>query len=148
MNTNYTNGQYYTLKIKKKSDIKNDKLIYPKLSYLITGICFDIHNKIGRYAREKQYGNLLEDKFKKLDLIYKKEYKIDNNGNIVDFLVNNKIILEIKAKKIITREDYYQTQRYLQASNIKLGLLINFRDRYLKPIRIIRIDTDVRKKFI
>ncbi len=130
--------------------MKNDKLFYPKLSYLITGICFDVHNKLGRYAKEKQYGNLLENEFKKNNLTYKREYKteITNNINIIDFLINNKIIIEIKAKKVIVRDDYYQLQRYLQASKIKLGLLINFRDRYLKPIRVIRIDTDVRKKFI
>ena len=57
------------------------------------------------------------------------------------------MVLELKAKKVITKDDYYQIQRYLQMLNIKLGLLVNFRNRYLKPIRVVRIDTDARSKF-
>jgi len=39
------------------------------------------------------------------------------------------------------KTDYYQTQRYLHALNKNLALLINFRNRYLKPIRVIKIGT-------
>ncbi|MEK9134859.1 MAG: GxxExxY protein [Patescibacteria group bacterium] len=128
--------------------IKNNKLIYPELSYLITGICFEAHNKLGRYAREKQYGDLLEQKFKEIKIPYKRELRIFKTGNTIDFLIDDKILLELKAKPLIVKEDYYQTQRYLQSLNIKLALLINFRNRYLKPNRIIRIDTDIKNKFL
>ncbi len=127
---------------------KNTKLIYPELSYLITGICFEVHNRLGRYAREKQYGDLLEEKLKEIKIPYKREFRIEKTGNTIDFLIDNKIILELKAAHLILKEDYYQTQRYLQASDIKLALLINFRNRYLKPIRIIKIDTEARSKFV
>ena len=134
MNTNNTNT--------------NKKLIYPELSYLLTGICFDVHNKLGRYAREKQYCDFIETKLKELKISFKREYAVKDTGNRVDFLIDDKIILEIKAKRFILREDYYQLQRYLQILNIKLGLLINFRNRYLKPLRVVRIDTDIRDKFV
>ena len=49
---------------------------------------------------------------------------------------------------MITKEDYFQTQRYLQNLNIKLGLPVNFRDKYIKPIRIIKIDTELKHKFV
>lgn len=133
MNTNYTN--------------KTGKLIYPELSYVITEICFAVHNQLGRYAREKQYGDLLEEKLKEIKIPYKREFRIGKTGNTVDFLIDNKIILELKVKPLILKEDYYQLQRYLQALGIRLGLLVNFRNRYLKPIRVIRIDTDARNKF-
>jgi hypothetical protein len=44
-------------------------------------------------------------------------------------------------KRILTKEDYYQLQRYLQESRAKLGLLVNFRNKYIKPKRVVRIDT-------
>ena len=66
----------------------------------------------------------------------------------MDFLINNQIILELKAKRIITKEDYYQLQRYLQTLDIRLGLLVNFRSPYLKPHRIVKIETDLKTKFV
>lgn len=77
----------------------------------------------------------------KLD--YKREYELSKlhevkvKGNRVDFLVSDVLILDIKAKKFITKEDYYQMMRYLQAANLELGLIINFRSTYLKPKRVL-----------
>ncbi|MDO8609211.1 MAG: GxxExxY protein [bacterium] len=57
--------------------------------------------------------------------------------NKVDFLIENKILIEVKAKRIISKEDYYQTRRYLSSLNIKLGILVNFRSDYIHPKRIL-----------
>ena len=126
----------------------NNKVIYPELSYMLVGICFEIHNKLGRFSRERQYADAIEEKLKSIKVPYKREYKIERTGNVADFFVDGKIILELKAKSTIIKEDFYQVQRYLQVTNAKLALLVNFRNRYLKPIRVVKIDTDVRKKFI
>lgn len=117
------------------------KLIYPELSYLLTGICFDVQNELGRFSREKQYGDMLEAKFQDKHIVYLREYRVAELGNIADFIVDDKILIELKAKRFILKEDYYQVQRYLKSLNLKLGLIINFRDRFLKPKRIIRVDT-------
>jgi len=126
----------------------SQKLIHPELSYTVTGICFAAHNELGRFGREKQYCDFLEVKFKEIGLSCKREYAIGDTGNIVDFLVDDKIVLEAKSKRLLNKEDFYQTQRYLQSLDKKLGLLVNFRNRYLKPVRIIRIETDARKRFV
>ena len=64
-----------------------------------------------------------------------------SNGEItknwVDFIIDNKIVIEVKAKRFITRDDYLQTLRYLHFLNLPLGLLINFQQRFLKPKRVI-----------
>jgi len=50
------------------------------------------------------------------------------------------MIVDFKAKRLITKDDYYQMQRYLKSANIKLGLIVNFRQKYLKPKRILNND--------
>ena len=60
-------------------------------------------------------------------------------GNIPDFIIDKKIILEIKAKRIITKDDYYQVKRYLVSSNLQLGIIVNFRQKYLSPKRVLNI---------
>lgn len=57
--------------------------------------------------------------------------------DIADFVIDNKIVIELKTRRVLTREDYYQVGRYLEATNLKLGILVNFREKYLKPRRIL-----------
>jgi len=49
------------------------KLVYPKLSYKITGVLFDTHNNLGRFCNEQQYSDFIEDKLKKLKIEYERE---------------------------------------------------------------------------
>lgn len=116
------------------------ELIYPELSFKVVGLSFVVHNELGVYAKEKQYAGLLEEKLKLAGLSYKRELRIGNSGNTIDFVIDDKILLELKAKRVITKEDYYQTQRYLQETRLKLGIIINFRNRTIAPKRVVRID--------
>ena len=76
-------------------------------------------------------------------MIYEREMEIKKlntnspKGNRIDYLIEQKIIVDIKAKPFITKEDYRQMQRYLQSSNMELGMIVNFRNVYLKPKRIL-----------
>jgi GxxExxY protein len=119
----------------------NIEVLYPELSYKINGICFNVHNKIGRFSREKQYADALEMEFKTNGLKYSREMRVCNDddftGNIIDFIIDDCIILELKAKSILSKQDYYQAKRYLISLNKKLCLLVNFRDTYLKPKRVL-----------
>lgn len=115
-------------------------IIYPKLSYKVVGICFDAHNELGRYSREKQYGDFIEKRLKEEGVEFKREFPISDTNNICDFVIENKIVLELKTERILARNHHFQVQRYLQATGFSLGILVNFRNRYLTPKRIIRIN--------
>lgn len=122
-----------------------NKLILPELSYTITGICFSVHNELGRFEKEKKYGDLIEKKLKESNINYRREIFIGSSGNIADFLIEGVLILELKAKRTLVKNDFIQTQNYLQQSGVKLGILINFRNCYIKPVRIVRIEHNYSK---
>lgn len=120
------------------------QIIYPELSYKINGLLYKAHNHLGRYCSEKQYADFIENQLKIIKLNYKRELILPESfagefkgRNKIDFLVKSLIILELKAKKIITKEDYYQTRRYLSILNKRLGILVNFRAAYIHPKRIL-----------
>ena len=120
-----------------------NKILHKELSYEIAGLCFKVQKKLGRFCREVQYSDEFEKMLLESKIKYKCEYRLDNfksdspKGNRVDFLIEDKIIIDFKAKKFITKEDYNQMQRYLQSANLELGMIINFRNIYLKPKRIL-----------
>jgi GxxExxY protein len=118
----------------------NEKVIFPELSYTLTGILFSVHNTLGQFAREKQYGDLIEEKLKETKVKYKREFSVSDTGNIVDFIIDDKIVLEIKTIRFLTQECYRQIQNYLQQTGYKLGILVNFRNRYIRPTRVIKLD--------
>jgi hypothetical protein len=50
-----------------------DKIFYPDLSYKINGILYKVHNRLGRYCSEKQYGDMIEELFKKEGINFERE---------------------------------------------------------------------------
>src|SRR3989338_10408412 len=127
----------------------NAKLIYPELSYRINGVLFKAHNIIGRFGRESQYCDLAAKLFTEEKILFEREYVVADTGNRLDFFIEGIIIFEAKAKPVLTLEDYYQMQRYLQILDVKLGILVNFRQQYLHPKRILRTKKGLedREKF-
>ena len=118
--------------------VEKSKLLYEDQTFKLNGIAFKVHKELGRFAREKQYCDLYE-KFLIADQIpYKRELTIADSGNRLDFFVYHAIPIDMKAKPLILKEDYYQMQRYLQAVNAELGIIYNFRDKYIKPKRVLR----------
>jgi len=127
------------------------ELIYPELSYILMGILFEVHNKLGTKYQEKHYQRAIEIKLKELKISYQKEAKVDINfgkekiGKLfVDFVVDNKIVLEIKKIPKITEDHIKQVLRYLNTLNLKLGIIANFQHQKLEYIRVLnsRIRTD------
>lgn len=122
----------------------NPNLYHPELSYQICGLCYQVHNELGRYRSELQYADVLEMLFKLKGLAYVREkwlnpsFQGEGNRNKPDFVVEDKVVVDLKAKLMISKEDYYQMMRYLDSSGKDLGLIINFRQFYIRPKRVIR----------
>ena len=122
-------------------------MIYRELSYKVTGLLFKTHQELGRFRNEKQYADYYEELLKKEKVKYVREYRFEDNQYgkgrircIIDFIVEDKIILEFKVKDYITKQDYFQVKRYLVTLNLKLALIINFRQKRLSPKRILNKD--------
>jgi len=129
---------------------RDEKPIYAELSYKINGVLFAVHNELGRYRNEKQYADAVEVRLKTHTIAYEREkvapvsFLGETEGrNKIDFLIEGKMILELKAKRIIEKQDYYQVKRYLAAFEKKLGILVNFRDKFLKPRRVLNSAVEI-----
>lgn len=120
------------------------EILEKDLSYKITGILFEVHNKLGRFCKHDQYCEALEVLLKMSGIGYLREIEIPIvfetiklTGNRLDFLIEDRIVLDVKCKKMITTEDYVQMKRYLRACEKQLGIIVNFSEKSVKPKRII-----------
>jgi|SRR3972149_8494704 len=121
-----------------------EKLIEPELSYKLVGICFKVHSELGCRYQEKYYQRAVEQELIKQKIQFEKELKVDllyDNKAIgkyfLDFLVENKIILELKVSKFFHKDDIKQVLGYLRSKNLELGILVNFGKDKLEYKRIL-----------
>ncbi len=129
--------------LNKKYSEKN----YPwqEESYQIIGICMDVHRILGKGLLEVVYKDAIEHEFKLNNISFEREKKFDikYKGIVLphcfyaDFIVLDKIILEVKASSSMVEEHYAQVINYLTISGCKLGLLVNFGENSLKTKRLI-----------
>jgi len=130
------------IKLMKYSDEK-----YPLQteSYQIIGICMEVHSILGKGLLKIVYKDAIEYEFKCKKIPYEREkkYEVEYKDVILphyffaDFVVFDKIILEVKSKKGITEEYYSWVINYLGISKCPLGLLVNFGENSLVTKRII-----------
>ena len=121
------------------------KLIYKQESYDIIGKCFDVHNNLGAGFLEIVYKDALEYEFKKAKIPYEREvkYEVNYKGIILphvfyaDFVIYDKVILEVKAKNAIADEFVAQAINYLKVSGNKLPLIVNFGELKLNYKRLV-----------
>ena len=118
--------------------------LYEKESYQIRGACFDVYKEFGGAFKEKIVDRALTKALIKRGLKVEEQKRINilYDGEIMgtyipDKIVNDAIILEIKAKTFITKDDIDQFWKYLKGSNYKLGFLINFGPERLEIKRVV-----------
>lgn len=120
------------------------KLIYKEDCYKIVGILFEIYNNIGYGYREKYYHHAIANELDKNNISYKRElyipliYKNKKIGKYyIDFLINDKIALEIKVADRFYNLHANQLLSYLRAKKIRLGILILVTPKGIKYKRYI-----------
>ena len=108
-------------------------LLYRKETYLIRGACFEIWKRFGGAFKEKVIENALALELKRRGLEVDRQKKISIRWKnevvgmyVPDLVVDDSILIELKVKPFLTKEDERQFWCYLRGSKYRLGLLINF----------------------
>ncbi|MEO1486915.1 MAG: GxxExxY protein [Bacteroidota bacterium] len=120
-------------------------LLYKHESYYIIGLCMDVHNELGKGFSEAVYAEALEYELKDSGVPFQKEMKYPvfyKNQRLkpyyyADFVIEDKIIIELKAVEKLTTSHVKQTLNYLAVSKLKLGLLVNFGEDSLVYKRVV-----------
>lgn len=131
------------------------KLLEPDLSYKIQGVIFAVANKYGLGLKEIIYQKALAEEFAKNEMKFDEQkrikiYSVETSKvlgvYVPDFIIEDKIILEIKSSDFTTRQDVAQQRSYLRCGIYEIGYLVNFGTRKLDIKR--SIFTNDRKPFI
>ncbi len=144
-------GHYLLLKLTEergyqteKRGIENTELLYENLTYKIRGALFEVWKQLGPVFKESIYQKSLEKEFLKRGISYEsqKEIPIHYNKEKIgtyrpDFIIDNKIILELKKINFLTKNEVSQIKYYLKGSDYKLALLANFGGKKLQIERYI-----------
>lgn len=112
---------------------QDKELLYQDLSYTIRGVAFDVYKEFRNSHKEKvchrafivglREEGLNTESEKRIPIYYKGK-KV--GVYIPDVIVEEKILIELKSKKFLTKQDKNQFWHYLTNSEYKLGFLINF----------------------
>jgi len=129
----------------------DNDLLYPELSYKIRGAFFKIWKEFGPAFKEAVYQKALEKEFRDCGINFESQkrlpiyYQDEKVGLYVpDFIVEDKIIIEIKHLPFLTIKEKKQVWYYLKGTDYKLLFLVNFGGEKLEIYR--RIYDSARKK--
>ena len=114
--------------------IRMSEIIFKEESYRIIGACFEVYKEMGCGFLEPVYQECLEIELtlQSIDFKSQAELKLSYKGRplsskyIPDFILYDRIVMEIKAAKELTDAYRAQVHNYLRATGYRLGLLVNF----------------------
>jgi GxxExxY protein len=124
--------------------MEEGKVIYKDLSYKIVGILFEVYNELGYGYKEKYYEKAIAEYFCKEKIKFREQavFKVLLKDkiiaiNYIDFIVDDKIVLEIKKGHYFSKQNLEQVKQYLQVTGLKLAILANFMPNGVKYIRVL-----------
>lgn len=109
------------------------EFLYPELSYKIRGACFTVYKSLGSLHKESVYQKALADEFSTQQVNFQSQVTLPvkfNGKNVgiyrADFVIDNKIIIELKATKMNIKQFEQQLFHYLSQNPFELAFLVNF----------------------
>lgn len=121
-----------------------DDFLYPELTYKIRGAMYKVHKTLGSGHKESVYCKALEQELKLQGIPFETEktipvvYEGVKVGNYrPDFVIDGKVLIELKATPILPMQAERQLSYYLRGTEYKLGLLVNFGSNSLTIVRKI-----------
>ena len=123
---------------------ETNDFLFQEITREIIGAAFEVHKILGYGFLEKVYENamLVELQLRRLKVENQKLIRISYKGEpvgdyVADILVEEKVIVELKAEKEFNQKHEAQLLNYLKATGLKVGLLINFGEDKCKPKRLV-----------
>ena len=117
----------------KQPVLKRDDLIYPELSYKIVGCAFEVFKELAYGHPEKVYQKAMAILFDEKNIPYSKEEYMPIKfrdtllrKQFIDFVVEEKVVVELKKNFHFSKAHIDQVLYYLQAKKVQLAILINF----------------------
>ena len=121
---------------------KDNKIIYKELSYQIVGTLFNIYNELGYGYQEKIYERAVAEGFIKLGIKFQNQapYSVVYQEKVVgkyylDFIIDSKIVLELKRGDYFNKKNIDQIKGYLAATGMKLAIIAHFTSNGVKIFR-------------
>ena len=122
------------------------ELVHKELSYKIIGVLFEAYNRLGYGYQEKYYQKAIAECLREAGLYFIEQapYKVKMKDKIIgqyfiDFLVENKIVLEIKKAERFSKQNTEQVSGYLKSTGLELAILANFTPAGIKAKRMLNL---------
>ncbi|MFI5163619.1 MAG: GxxExxY protein [Bacteroidia bacterium] len=117
----------------QQPEVRKKDLLYPELSYQIVGCAFEVFKALGYGHLEKNYQKAMAVLFQERSIEHKEQVYIPFkfrdkiiDKKFLDFIVEEKIVVELKKDFHFSKAHIDQVVKYLKDSNCKLAILINF----------------------
>jgi GxxExxY protein len=125
------------------------ELLYKQLSFDVIGAAMEVHRVMGPGFLEEVYQKALERELaiRHVPFVAQQHFEVEYKGTVIaeyylDIVVDQKIVLELKAVSQLLPVHQSQLISYLKASGLKLGLLLNFGEESLRHKRIALTEKD------
>jgi GxxExxY protein len=111
----------------------DSKLLHPELSEKVIGVYYDVYNEVGHGFLESVYANCMSVALSAAGVSVRREVPIpvylrgiDVGQFKADLVIENCILVELKAVQNLDRSHEAQVMNYLRGTNLEIGLLFNF----------------------